>query len=165
MDGSGGYHPKWGNPITKEQTWYALTDRWILAQKLRISKIQLTEHMKLKKKEDQSVDTSVFLRRENKISMEGVAERKYGAETEGKATQRLPHLGIHTIYSYQTQTVLWMPTRACWQEPNIAVSGEALPIPDKSRRGCSQRSIGLSPESLMEELEKVPKERNGFSAP
>ena len=22
MDGSGGYHPEWGNPITKELTWY-----------------------------------------------------------------------------------------------------------------------------------------------
>jgi hypothetical protein len=30
--------------------------------------------MKLKKKEDQSVDTSILLRRENKIPMEGVTE-------------------------------------------------------------------------------------------
>jgi hypothetical protein len=35
---------------------YALTDKWILAQKLGIPKIQFTDHMKLKKKEDQSVD-------------------------------------------------------------------------------------------------------------
>jgi hypothetical protein len=26
------YHPEWGNPITKEHTWYAFTDKWILAQ-------------------------------------------------------------------------------------------------------------------------------------
>jgi hypothetical protein len=32
-----------------------LTDKWILAQKLRIPKIQFTDYMKLKKKEDQSV--------------------------------------------------------------------------------------------------------------
>jgi hypothetical protein len=50
--------------------------------------------MKLKKKEDQSVDTSVLLRRGNKIPMEGDTETKCGAETEGKAIQRLPHLGI-----------------------------------------------------------------------
>ena len=31
MDGSGGYHPEGGNPITKEHIWYALTDKWILA--------------------------------------------------------------------------------------------------------------------------------------
>ena len=40
MDVSGGYHSEWGNPITKEDTWYAPTDKWILAQKLRIPKIQ-----------------------------------------------------------------------------------------------------------------------------
>jgi hypothetical protein len=37
--------------------------------------------MKLKKKEDQSVDTSPLLRIGNKIPMEGVTETKFGAET------------------------------------------------------------------------------------
>jgi hypothetical protein len=37
--------------------------KWILAQKLGISMRQFTNHMKLNKKEDQSVDTSVLLRR------------------------------------------------------------------------------------------------------
>ena len=36
-----------------------------------------------------------------------------GAETEGKAIQTLPHLGIHPIYSHQTQMLLWMPGSAC----------------------------------------------------
>ena len=63
---------------------------WILAQKLRISKIQFIEHMKLKKKEDQSMDASILLRRGNKILMGGNTETKCGAETEGKAIQRLP---------------------------------------------------------------------------
>jgi hypothetical protein len=40
--------------------------------------IQFTKHMKLKKKEDQSVDTSILLKRGNKIPMEGVTGRKYG---------------------------------------------------------------------------------------
>jgi hypothetical protein len=39
--------------------------------------------MKLKKKGDQSMDTSILLRRENKIPMGGVTETKCGAETEG----------------------------------------------------------------------------------
>jgi hypothetical protein len=68
--------------------------------------------MKLKKKEDQSVNTSICLRRGNKIPMEGVTETKCGAETEGMTIQRLPHLGIHPINNHQTQTLLWMPTRA-----------------------------------------------------
>jgi hypothetical protein len=69
--------------------------------------------MKLKKKEDQSVDTSILLRMRNKIPMEGVTETKCEAEIEGKAIQRLPHLGIHHIDNHQTQTLLWMPTGAC----------------------------------------------------
>ena len=69
--------------ITKEHTWYALTDKWILAPKLRISKIQFANHMKLKKMEYQSVDTSILLRRGNKILLEEVTETKCEAESEG----------------------------------------------------------------------------------
>jgi hypothetical protein len=46
----------------------------ILAQKLRLPKIQFADHMKLKKKEDQSVDTLILLRCGNTIPMEGVTE-------------------------------------------------------------------------------------------
>jgi hypothetical protein len=56
--------------------------------------------MKLKKKEDQSVNASVLLRRGNKIPTGGNTETKCGAETEGKAIQRLSHLGIHSIYRH-----------------------------------------------------------------
>ena len=46
-------------------------------------KIQFAKHMKLKKKEDQSVDTSPLLRIGNKTPMEGVTETQFGAETKG----------------------------------------------------------------------------------
>jgi hypothetical protein len=69
--------------------------------------------MKLKKKEDQSVDTSLLLRMGNKIPMEGVIETKFEAKSEGKTIQRLPHLGIHPIYNHQIQTLLHMPERFC----------------------------------------------------
>jgi hypothetical protein len=105
--------------------------------------------MKLKKMEDQSVDTSIFLRRGKKIPMEVVTETKFGAETEGMTIQRLPHLGIRLIDNHQTQTLLWMPTNA---------------VPDKYRSGCSQPTIGLSTGSPMKELEKGPKEQMGFAA-
>jgi hypothetical protein len=39
--------------------------------------------MKLKKKEDQSVDTLLLFRIGNKTSMEGVTETKFGAEMKG----------------------------------------------------------------------------------
>ena len=82
-------------------------------QKLRIHKIQFAKHMKLKKKEDQSVDTLILLRRGNRIPMKGLTETKCGAETEGMTIQRLTYLGIYLIYNHQTQTLLQMPTRFC----------------------------------------------------
>jgi hypothetical protein len=50
-------------------------------------KKQFTNHMKLKKKEDHSVDTLVLLRRGIKIPMRGDTEKMCGAETEGKVIQ------------------------------------------------------------------------------
>jgi hypothetical protein len=55
--------------------------------------------MKLKKKEDQSMDTMVLLRMGNKIPMGGDTEKKYGGETEGKAIHRLPHLAGSIPYT------------------------------------------------------------------
>jgi hypothetical protein len=77
MDGTRKYHPERGNLIIN-----ALPDKWILAQKLGISKIQFTDHMKLKNNEDQSLDASVLLRRGNKLLTEGNTKTKYGAETK-----------------------------------------------------------------------------------
>jgi hypothetical protein len=61
--------------------------------------------MKLKKKEDPGVNTSFLLRMGNKIPMEGVTEKKFRAEMEGRTIQGLPHPGIHPIYKHQTQTL------------------------------------------------------------
>ena len=69
--------------------------------------------MKLKMKEDQSVNTLPLLEIGNKTPMEGVTETKFGAKTKGWTIQRLPHPGIHPIISHQTQTLLHMPERFC----------------------------------------------------
>jgi hypothetical protein len=50
-----------------------LTDKWILAQKFGIPKIQFKDHMQ-PKKEDQNVNASVLFRRVNK----NTHRRKYG---------------------------------------------------------------------------------------
>jgi hypothetical protein len=92
-------------------------------------------------------------------------ETKCGAETEGMTIQRMPHLGIPPIYNHQTQTLLWMPRSAWWEEPDIAVSREALPESDKYRGGFSQPNFGLSTGSPMEELDKGLKELKGFAVP
>ena len=83
----------------KEHTWYAPSDKWVLAQKLGIPKIQFTDQIKLKRKEEQIMDTLILLRRGNKIPTGGDTVTKYGAETEEKDIQRLLHLGIHPTYS------------------------------------------------------------------
>lgn len=100
-----------------------------------IPKIQFAKHIKLKKKEVQSVDTLFLLRMGNKISMDQVI--KFWAEMEGRTMQSLPYLGIHPINKHQTQTLLHMPARFCWQGPDISDSCEALPGPGKCRSGCS----------------------------
>jgi hypothetical protein len=61
--------------------------------------------MKLKKKENQSVDTSFLLRLGNKIPMEGVTETKFGAETASVGDP--PHKQPPNPDTRQ------MPTRAC----------------------------------------------------
>jgi hypothetical protein len=76
----------------KPLNMHSLIDKWILAQKLRIPKIQFPKHKKIKK-EDQSVDTLFLLRIGNKIPMEGVTETEFGAETKGWTIQRLLHPG------------------------------------------------------------------------
>jgi hypothetical protein len=91
----------------------ALTETWILAQKLRIPKIQFAKQKKIKKKEDQLMDTSFLLRIGNKIPMEGVIKTKFGAKTKGWTIQRLLQLSIHPIISHQMQTLLHMPARFC----------------------------------------------------
>jgi hypothetical protein len=66
-----------------------------LAQKLRILNIQFGKHKKIKKKEDQCMNTSFFLIIWNKISMEEVTETKFGAEIKGWTIQRLPHSDLY----------------------------------------------------------------------
>ena len=43
MDGNRKYHPEQGNSGPKEDAWYVLNDKWILAKKFRIQMIQLTD--------------------------------------------------------------------------------------------------------------------------
>jgi hypothetical protein len=49
-------------------------------------KIQFVKHMKLKKKEGQSVETLPLLKFGNKTLTEGVAKIKFGADTKGQTT-------------------------------------------------------------------------------
>jgi hypothetical protein len=60
MDETRKYHSEWGNPDTKEHTWYVLTDKWLLVQKLTMPMRQSTYHMELRRKKDQGVNASAL---------------------------------------------------------------------------------------------------------
>jgi hypothetical protein len=87
---------------------------------------------------------------------------------EGKAIHRLSH---QTVYGDSSHTQLPNPDSivdaksACWKEPDMAVSWEALPEPYKYRGRCLQPTIGLSSGYPVEELEKGLKELKGFATP
>ena len=57
------YHPE-GSPVTKEHTWYTHTDKWALAQRSEYPRYNSKTTGRSKKKEEQSVDTLVLLKRE-----------------------------------------------------------------------------------------------------
>jgi hypothetical protein len=73
MDGNRKYHPKYGKKKKKEKEHKGdvLTDKCILSQKPRISTIQPTNHIELKKKEEQNVNASILHRTGNKINTDG----------------------------------------------------------------------------------------------
>jgi hypothetical protein len=61
-------------------------------KKLRIPMIQLTDHIKFKKKEDQSIDASVLIRMGNKIIIggrgwSGLGRKRVGGEEKGAQDQ------------------------------------------------------------------------------
>ena len=55
-----------------------------ISTKFGMSKIEFTDHMNLKKKEEQTVNASVHLRRGNKRLIGENVGTKCGTETEGK---------------------------------------------------------------------------------
>ena len=81
--------------------------------------------MKLKKKEEQNVDASVLLRRENKTGEE-VQGQRVEQGSRKRSTDTFSPEEIHVMQS-QNQALLVIPRNAYWQEPDMDVSSEALP--------------------------------------
>jgi hypothetical protein len=81
----------------------SFTDKWILAQKFRMSKIQFTDHMYLKRKEDQNVDASVLPRRKNKNSREEIWRQSVGQRLKERPSQDYHTCGSipYTVTKYR----------------------------------------------------------------
>jgi len=150
MDGSRKYHPEWGKAVTNEHMWDAPNDKQILDQNLGILHISFTDHVRLKKKEDQNVNASVLLRRGNKILMGRNTGLMTGVKTKGKAIQRLPHLGIHPYAATKPRHYCWCQEvltdeSTYWYVCLLRGSARALLI----QLRCLQLIIRLSTDSSL----------------
>jgi hypothetical protein len=65
-------YPEYGNPNPKGHAWYVLNDKYILAKKYRISRIQLTYHKKFNKQKGPSEDASIHLKGERNRRRRGI---------------------------------------------------------------------------------------------
>jgi hypothetical protein len=89
------------------------------------------------------------------LLFKGNTGTKIGAETEGKAIQRLSHLGIHPICRHQTQSLLLIPRSACWQElfPERLCQGlkntDTLQPTIRQSMGTPMRELGEGLKKLM----------------
>jgi hypothetical protein len=76
MDGTRKYHPKQGNQDSKENAWYVLTDKLILAKKYK----NTWDGKKCKKWRGPSDDALVPLRREKKTQVPLFEKAQQAAE-------------------------------------------------------------------------------------
>jgi hypothetical protein len=148
---------------SQKHTWYAHTHKWILASKLGIPKVQLTDHMKFKKKENQSVEASI-LGRENKIltggNTKGVEQRlKERSFRDCSTWGSIPYTGAKPRHYCGCQQVLvdkrlirLSPERFCQSQTN-------------SETEAQKTIIGLSTGSPKDEIEKGLKELSEFATP
>jgi hypothetical protein len=97
----------------------------------------------LKKKDDQSVDTTLLLR---------IGE-KYPWKELQRTIQRLPPPGDGSHNQSPNPDTIAHASKILLRDPDIAVSCEAMPVPGKYRSGCSQSSIGCNTGPPMEELQ------------
>ena len=75
----------------------------------------------------------------NKIATGAIRETMCGAETEVKATQRLPYLGIHPINSQQILTLLWTTSRTMILATQTPQDSHGLSHQSRGIHGSSQK--------------------------
>ena len=86
MNGTRKYHPEWGKSDLKVHAWYVFTNKWILAKKYRIPRIQSTDLKKLNSSKGPSEDISIPLGREKRSQGRDMEET--GWESWGRGAGR-----------------------------------------------------------------------------
>jgi hypothetical protein len=126
-----------------------------ISQKLRILKIQFEKHVRPKRRKTKLWILHSSLEWGIKYPCRELQRQSWEQRQKEGSSRDCPSWDSPHKQSPNPVT-MQMPTRACLQEPNIAVSCEAQPLPGKYRSGCSQSSIGWSTRSPMKEPEKYP---------
>jgi len=83
------YPREWVNPMTEIHTWYALIDKWILAQMLKFSKIHRPNEIQ---EYDQNADSSLLPLKEKKNPYWRDRDAKFKTKPRGMSIQSLPHM-------------------------------------------------------------------------
>jgi hypothetical protein len=78
-----------------------------LAQKLRISRIQFTDHIKLKKKEDQNMNPLYLLGRGNKILLDDIQRKSMEQRLRESSFRVCPICGSIQYQSSNTDTIVY----------------------------------------------------------
>ena len=164
MDGTRKCHPYWGNPITKEHKWYALTDKWKLAQKLKINKLQFKDLRNLKKKENWSGDALVPLKKEQNTHRSNDGDKLWSRDWRtGHPETALPG---DSSYKQTPNPSTIMDNKKC------ILKGTCYdcPLRGPSKALHKQRQMpAANPRTgrghILEELEGELEELKGFAAP
>jgi len=117
MDRTRKCHLEWGNLVTKEHTWYALIDKWILAQKLGTPKKK--SHRSYEAQEEGRPKCGYFI----------------PVSKHFLASATVTGFSGCTWVDQSLGDLFFSP---CWQEPDVGVSWKALPKPYRYRWGWLQ---------------------------
>ena len=136
MDGTWEYLPEWGDSVTKAQTWYVLTDKWILAKMYRISRFNSQTKWSLRRRKTKLWMLKCFLEGWTKYSQEETWRRneKFSSGTLGRSWNACLS-GKERLISI-VQTKVWEPTCG-WRH-----------IPQDGLLPTLRQGNSLSPHSL-----------------
>jgi len=113
----------------ESHTWYVLTDKWILSQKLRLPKIQSTDLMKLEKNVLQS-----FLEGGTKIFIGGNMTQSFKQRLKERTFRDCPTWRSSPQYCCCQQVhvdrglIQLSPERLCQSMTNTEVDAHRLPL-------------------------------------
>jgi hypothetical protein len=141
MDGTWKYHLELGNLDTKEHKWYALTDKYILAQKFRISKILFQTIQSSRRRKTKAWILHYFVEGGTKCSQEETRRQIVEQRLKEKPSSNFPTWGFipHSVANPRhycgcqkmlaDRKAIWLcPDRFCQSRTNTEVDACSQPL-------------------------------------